>query len=307
MSEKKVRVGFIGECMLEMSASHSKLKFGGDTLNSAVYFSRLNFGQYETYYLSALGDDSLSDGMIGTWEDEGIDVRFVDRIAGKLPGLYMIETDEQGERSFHFWRGESAAKDYLKSDTLDVAIKDKLLDVIYMSGISIAIYSENDRERLYQKLLEFKSNGGKIVFDNNYRPKLWVSPDEAKEYFEKFLGLCDFALLTEDDEFALTRFNHSESLIEYYRQSTIPEIVVKRGGYPAVIIQKGEVSQVPGKEIAAENVVDTTAAGDAFGAAYMSNRLKDESPLISARAAHRLASTVIQFHGAIIPKSDMPV
>jgi len=53
-------------------------------------------------------------------------------------------------------------------------------------------------------------------------------------------------------------------------------------------------------------VVDTTAAGDSFGAAYIAARLAGHTAAQAAQAGHRLASVVIGHRGAIIPRSAMP-
>jgi 2-dehydro-3-deoxygluconokinase len=53
-------------------------------------------------------------------------------------------------------------------------------------------------------------------------------------------------------------------------------------------------------------VVDTTAAGDSFAAAYIAARLGGSDPVEAAQAGHRLASLVICYPGAIIPGYAMP-
>ena len=53
-------------------------------------------------------------------------------------------------------------------------------------------------------------------------------------------------------------------------------------------------------------VVDTTAAGDSFAAAYLAARLGGAEPADAARAGHRLAGTVVRYPGAIIPREAMP-
>src|SRR5258707_2128696 len=92
------RVACIGECMIELKQAGSGLfsrGYGGDTLNTAVYLARLGAG---VDYITALGDDPLSDEMIARWAAEGVGTGLVVRLRGKLPGLYMIQTDVQGER-----------------------------------------------------------------------------------------------------------------------------------------------------------------------------------------------------------------
>jgi 2-dehydro-3-deoxygluconokinase len=58
---------------------------------------------------------------------------------------------------------------------------------------------------------------------------------------------------------------------------------------------------------AVTDVIDTTAAGDSFAAAYLAARRAGCSAATAARAGHRLAGTVVRYRGAIIPKSAMPI
>ena len=92
-----MKIAIIGECMLELSIADtqaSELKFGGDTLNTAVYLSRCG-GQAD--YFTVLGDDSFSEKMLASWQQEGVGTKRVKIKAGAVPGLYMIENDASGE------------------------------------------------------------------------------------------------------------------------------------------------------------------------------------------------------------------
>src|ERR1700742_4521176 len=84
--------------------------YGGDTLNTAVYLARLGVG---VDYITALGDDPLSSEMIAGWQAEGVGTAKVARLAGKLPGVYLIATDDKGERRFFHWRETAAARSLL--------------------------------------------------------------------------------------------------------------------------------------------------------------------------------------------------
>src|ERR1700749_3089438 len=81
--------------------------FGGDTLNTAGYLARLGVS---VDYITALGDDPLSCEMIAGWAAEGVGTTRVARLPGKLPGLYMISTDDKGKRRFFHLRGSAAAR-----------------------------------------------------------------------------------------------------------------------------------------------------------------------------------------------------
>ena len=104
------RVACIGECMIELKQAAGGLfsrGYGGDTLNTAVYLARLGVA---ADYITALGDDPLSDEMIAGWAAEGVGTKRVMRLPGKLPGIYMIQTDDKGERRFFHWRESAAAR-----------------------------------------------------------------------------------------------------------------------------------------------------------------------------------------------------
>src|SRR5262245_28263648 len=118
------RVACIGEFMIELRQAQGgqgagqngglySRGYGGDTLNTAVYLSRLGV---DVDYVTALGDDALSDEMIAGWAAEGIGTKRVVRLPGKLPGLYLIQTDDKGERRFFHWRDSAAARSLMDLD-----------------------------------------------------------------------------------------------------------------------------------------------------------------------------------------------
>jgi 2-dehydro-3-deoxygluconokinase len=147
------RIAVIGECMIELSQdADGKLRqgFAGDTANTAVSLARLLPAPTATIsYVTALGDDEFSAAMIGGWEVEGLDTALVRRLPGKLPGLYWISTDAAGERSFHYWRSESAARAMLSGGYL-TRLRDALdgFELVCLSGITLAILPPGDREQL---------------------------------------------------------------------------------------------------------------------------------------------------------------
>ncbi len=104
------RVASIGECMIELRErpdGRLDRSFGGDTLNTAVYLARLGVA---VDYVTALGDDPWSDEMVAAWAREGVGTGLARRVPGRLPGLYIIQTDPSGERSFLYWRDSAAAR-----------------------------------------------------------------------------------------------------------------------------------------------------------------------------------------------------
>lgn len=309
ISHNHPRVALIGECMIELQQHANgslQQSFGGDTLNTAVYMARMLGDAAQVDYVTALGDDSFSDAMCKVWAEERIGLSRVQRLPGRLPGLYCIQTDANGERRFLYWRNEAAVRDCFTTPAAEpilVALPE--YDVLYFSGITLAVLGEQGRARLLSVLVEARARGARVAFDNNYRPRLWASVDQAREAYWACLPHVDLALLTEDDEEALFGYADAEQVLATYLQMGISEVVVKRGADSCLIESQGERFEVPAHAV--PRVVDTTAAGDSFSAAYLAQRLKGASPVEAAEAGHRLASLVIQHPGALIPRNVMPV
>ena len=296
------RIALIGECMIELqhrADGSLQQSFGGDTLNTAVYLRR-ELGAHSTVdYVTALGDDSFSDAMCQQWAAEGLGLEQVQRLPGRLPGLYCIQTDARGERKFLYWRNEAAVRDCFTTPAAEPILAAlPSYDVLYFSGITLAVLGETGRERLLAVLVEARQRGARVVFDNNYRPRLWAGVEAARAAYQQVLAHVDMALLTEDDERALFGYVDSEQVFAAYPD--ISEVVLKRGADDCLIRCGAERFAVPA--VVVEQVVDTTAAGDSFSAAYLASRLRGGSPQEAALAGHWLASRVIQVPGALIPR-----
>lgn len=309
MSTQKIAV--IGECMIELSEKGSNVSrgFGGDTLNTSVYIARqVAPAALSVHYVTALGQDSFSQQMLDAWQAENVDTSLTQRMENRLPGLYYIETDDTGERTFYYWRNEAAARYWLESDNAD-AICARLadFDYLYLSGISLAILSPASREKLLGLLRQCRANGGKVIFDNNYRPRLWASKEETQQVYQQMLTCTDIAFLTLDDEDALWGEKPVDDVIARTQAAGVSEVVIKRGSDSCLVAVKGEpLVDVPAVKLPKESVVDTTAAGDSFSAGYLSVRLTGGSAAAAAQRGHLTASTVIQYRGAIIPREAMP-
>lgn len=304
-------IAVIGECMLELTRQPMQhlgrslpvnLSYGGDTLNCAVYLARQGVA---VDYVTALGDDPMSAWMVDQWRGEGVGCDLVDYEVNAVPGMYLVETDDLGERSFYYWRDSSPARrlfdNHSNTDRLFAKLAD--CDWLCLSGISLAIYDESSRQRLFAKLADYRREGGKVIFDSNYRPKLWPCISACREAYEAMYRLTDIALPTIEDEQQVFGDADPNGIIERLQAWGVREIALKMGAQGCLLATAGKRELIESKKVA---VVDTTSAGDSFNAGYLAGRLKSHSPADAAVNGHRLASTVIQHPGAIIPLSAMP-
>lgn len=290
----------IGECMVELRPvddGHLKRGFAGDAYNTAIYLKR-SAPEIDVAFLTATGDEALSDAMVATWRSEGISDRLVYRIPGQRPALYLIETNAKGDRKFHYWRGETPAKEWLRlllaaggTNVLNNA------DLVYVSGISLAILSYADRQAAIELLGQVKT---KVAFDPNIRPALWKSMDEARHTFEAMVKLAAIVLPSRQDYQLMYGIDDPDEQIHFTAGLTEGEIALTCDEDGCRLRADGKTVALPTRAV---QVVDTSGAGDSFNGAYLAARLRGLPPADAAQAGLALAAKVVAQPGAIIPRA----
>ena len=281
--------------MIELSIHKQQTKLGvaGDTLNTAVYLKR-SAPQIEVDYVTRLGSDPFSLQIFSFIRDQDLGATCIEFSEDRNPGLYAITTASDGERSFTYWRSHSAAKQLFQSSNgPNFGSLDKF-DVLYLSGITLAILPDEIRSALLGYL---KKSEHILAFDSNYRPTLWASPSEARNVMQKFWERTDIALPSMDDEMLIWSQSDEEVISRFTALNR--DGAIKRG-----ILGPLSLSPIDQNSLSfspSPKVVDTTAAGDSFNGAYLGARLRGEPQGQALEAAHLCASQVVQYPGAIIP------
>ena len=294
----------IGECMLELSGRGGedwRMGFAGDTLNTLWALRALTGTERTANYVSAFGDDPFSRDQIAFFEANGIGVGESSIISGARPGLYAI-TLTGAERSFTYWRNDSAAKQ-LASDPARLAKSLENQALVYFSGITLAILEPPARKVLIDAVNVSRKTGSLVAFDANYRPRLWKSPEEARAAIDEALSVTDIALPTFPDEQSLHGDASPETTADRLSAAGVREIVVKNGELPATVRYQGKTETVAAVHVASP--VDTTGAGDSFNGSYLAARLEGLSPIEATRKAHAVAAAVVQVRGALAPHETL--
>ncbi|MEZ5886858.1 MAG: sugar kinase [Paracoccaceae bacterium] len=297
------RIVTIGECMVELAPldsprgeNHYRQGFAGDTFNMAWYLRRLLPTEWLVDYLTALGDDPMSVGMRAFMADAGIGTDHIAIIPGQAPGLYAISPD-RGERSFSYWRGQSAARCL----AADRARLDRAFDgarALAWSGITLAILPEADRATLLSALSAAQARGSLVIFDPNLRPRLWPDKDSMCRWISRAAAGADIVLPSFEDESAAFGDPSPEATAARYLQGGARQVVVKNGG--SEIFWQGADGTGRYRPPPVADLVDTTAAGDSFNAAFLAALLGD-APLDAAiAAATAVSARVIGQRGALV-------
>lgn len=298
------RVAAIGEGMLElMDAGPSLLRrgYGGDTLNTAIYLARcLRHSRIAVDYVTAVGNDMVSDGLLAAWRAEGLGIEHIRRVDGRPPGVYWVQTDSAGERRFLYWRRGSAAQQMMANQSpqewASALVEHSL---VYFSGITLAILEPEMRARLMLVLDALRAGGVLLAFDSNYRATLWENASVARSNLEAALRRCHIALVSFDDERLVWEDGSPSATVQRLGALGAAEVVVRNGAAPCLIGRADREISVARTSTLTPR--DTTAAGDSFNAAYLAARLLGLEPVEAARRGHSLAEIVIQHPGAIAP------
>jgi 2-dehydro-3-deoxygluconokinase len=293
-----------GECMVELqrvTATSLQQSFAGDVYNTGVYLKR-TFSDINTHLVTAIGQDSFSQAMLQRFDDEKINTDMVFQSTDKIAGLYAIQTDSKGERSFTYWRNDSAAKQIMQFIDDAAISKISQADMVFFSGISLAVINEEDRDAFWLLIKQCKQAGVSIVFDPNYRARMWHSPDQAKAQFDIAFSVADVVLPGVDDFNQLYGISSVEDIIAFCQPYDINELVIKNGENGINYVINGQQQHFSITPVT--NVVDTTSAGDSFNGVYLGARLSDLDISAAIKLASQAAGFVIQHKGAIAPKIE---
>ena len=296
-----MRVACIGEAMVELaldpSGQTAQVGFAGDTLNTAIYLKRAA-PEIEVSYVTRLGTDAFSDELHGFIAAEDIETDDIETSDTRRVGLYAITTDEDGERSFSYWREHSAAREMFQNEKgTDFSALDKF-DLIYFSAITLAILPDAVRSDFYNWIAGFRAKGGRVSFDSNYRPALWTTLPLAQARIDQCWKLTDIALPSVDDEQNVFGDNSVEQVVARLQKCRVSQGALKCGPDGPRSLGEAVNQTYPH----AETVLDTTAAGDSFNGGYLAALLTGASQKDALLAGHMLAREVVGIKGAIKPR-----
>ncbi|MHB2264040.1 sugar kinase [Aliihoeflea sp. PC F10.4] len=297
----------IGEPMVELGRSETadlwRMGFAGDVLNTLWYARAcLPRDGWRTALLTRLGSDSFSARMLEFLTANGFETDFVSIDDKRSVGLYAIDLSPDGERRFSYWRSQSAARG-LADDAEMLGDAAQQADLVYYSGISLAILPPTGRANLIETARTARERGQMVVFDPNIRPALWEDAQTMRDWMQKAMATAAIALPSFDDEATVWGDTTVEACAERWQKAGAGEVVVKNGGGDIVVASaSGAATKI---EVQRIRPVDTTGAGDAFNAGYLVSRLAGRDLRDAVLSGHNLAAQVIGQRGALLPMADI--
>ncbi|TCL10276.1 2-keto-3-deoxygluconate kinase [Shimia isoporae] len=288
----------IGECMVEMAPTQNglfKMGYAGDTFNTAWYAARLADENTEVAFLSAVGDDAASEGLVEFARSSGI-IPEMQIFPDASVGLYLIKT-EDGERSFSYWRSAAAARRL--AETLTELPISGPGDTVFFSGITVAILQDSGREHLLDAVAKARASGATVAFDPNLRPRLWEDAATMRHWVSESARHADILLPSHEDEASWFEDASTNATATRYLNLGCRTVIVKDGpGKVLIAHSNGQTEQVTPQSVT--KIVDTTAAGDAFNAAVLTSLMREETAQLAVELGCALSAQVIQAPGALV-------
>lgn len=292
------RIAALGEPLLELQPADDggvRLAFGGDVANSMICLSRiLGQGDRRISLVTALGDSSYSAWLRQRLTRERIHV-IEPPLAGE-PGIYGLPLDPGGSPGFSYWRAQSAARAFLQS--ADLGRFEELIgeaQLLLVTGITLALCSSASFEHLCHWVDRHRDDC-RVVFDCNFRRRLWESEGQARERIGTFERLSAVIATGGEDEKTLWGAATTEQIVE--RVSRLSAEYLIRGGAEGCWVGSGrECRHVPTEP--AKVIGDTAGAGDSHLAGYMAARVSGCARAESAAYANKVAAVIVGQRGSV--------
>ena len=294
----KINVCSIGEAMIEISNIKNSLynqSFAGDTLNFCNYLDKKKLN---AFFLSAIGKSEINQSLLNFVKSKKISTKYIKQINQFEIGLYLIKNKDNGEKQFFYWRDESAAKQYFNNiDFLNLYKELKNFDYIYFSGITLSIIHISKLNNFIKLLKLLKSKKIKIVFDFNIRPSRW-NKKNLNIFLDSVLKFVDICFLSGEDMNYWKNKNNIKSYEQIVRKYKLKHSIFRKNAkFTYVFLNK---TRYVFKNKLLKKVVDTSGAGDGFNAAYLSNFIVNNDPVLALKAGSSLGSKIVMKKGAIV-------
>lgn len=261
---KKFDVVALGELLIDMTdngvSGQGNTLFeanpGGAPCNVLAMLAKLG---YRTGFIGKVGEDLFGRKLKSVLEEVGIDTSNLCVDSDCRTTLAFVETKEDGDRDFSFYRNPGADMQLRKED-----IHMELLGQTRLFHFgTLSMTHEEVREATRFAVEYAKEKGALISFDPNIREPLWPSMDLAREQVEYGLGMCDILKISDNEIVWLTgETDYSKGVAKLKEKYDIPLILVSMGKEGSRAYYKGGMVEKPA--FVQPNTIETTGAGDTF-------------------------------------------
>lgn len=266
MHNKKFDVIALGELLIDFTengvSQQGNNTFeanpGGAPCNVLAMLSKLG---KKTSFIGKVGNDQFGHILKNAVEKVGINTNNLLMDDEVHTTLAFVHTFEDGDRDFSFYRNPGADMMLKKEEIKVDAIKSSRC---FHYG-TLSSTHEGVREATRYAISIAEEEGLLISFDPNLRPPLWNSLEDARKEIEYGMNHCHILKISDNEIEFITGTNDYDKAVEILKEKyNIPLILVTLGKDGSKAYYKDMIVQ--GTPFIMENTIETTGAGDTFGA-----------------------------------------
>ena len=265
-------------------------RVGGAETTVAVGVARLG---HQAGWISRLGDDEFGNYILGVMRSEDVDVSTVKRSSAAQTGVFFRENRAAGRSSVFYYRQNSAFSKFLPEELDEDYIASA--KIFHLTGITPGL-SPSCRETTNRAIDIAKGNNVTVVFDPNYRSKVWL-PEEARPYMEQFMRRADHVLAGYEDLTKLTGILDEKDQLSYLHGLDQSDVVLKTGRHGVLYSTKEGLEKISSHLV--DRPIDRFGVGDSFAVGYIVGLLEGSPVRECIRLGNAVAGWAIRLPGNI--------
>ena len=234
---------------------------GGAPCNVLSMLNRLG---HKTNFIGKIGKDMFGDQLEAALKEVGIGTDGLMKDDEVHTTLAFVHTAPDGDREFSFYRNPGADM-MLSEDEVDA---DQIKNSTIFHFGSLSMTDEVCRKATRKAIAIAEEAGVLMSYDPNLREPLWKSMDLAKEQISYGLEHCNILKISDNEIQWLTgKEDYDEGIAMVQEKYNIPLILLSLGKTGSRAYTKNCRVEVPA--FIQEHTIETTGAGDTFGACIL--------------------------------------
>ena len=286
---KKTKVVCIGEALIDRIRNKSNQGFtdflGGAPANVACALRKLKI---DSTFIGSLGSDDYGKKFIMKFNELDVNLDFLQLDNDSPTRVVNVDRDQFGDRFFSGF--EESSHSCFADEVLSKKLIEKELSNLeklfsetkYLVTGTILLSSPISAETIFFLFEQAKKLEVKVVIDLNWREVFWdhssfsskISKDQRVNIIKKFLNHAHVLKLAKEE--ATLFFEHENPSLISQQLSNRPDVIITDGKNPVLWYVNGlqGITETP----TSPKIVDTTGAGDAFLAGFISKLISSGYP-----------------------------